>query len=283
MGVKDTNAITAMDGILHPVDNSDSPLSAKPAPQVQMGNDPKVRDNKATKPSTQEAQPLFRPRQRPEFPQLMVMDDSQRSAEVIRIRTSPFRIGRQAGDLVIPLDGLMSASHAEVYLKQSNGKLQWHLKDLDSTNGTFVRVTELLLKPSRCLLIGGTRYRFEAATIPTASPISVEHTQLPSARSPKAISGAPRLVPIDDFPGVTQIVLGMQDQWIGRDGKLCSVVVDDVMLSPRHVRIFCDAKGRWQAQCPDAINGLWSQIDEVTLDQSASFQCGEQRFRIQFA
>jgi hypothetical protein len=90
-------------------------------------------------------------------------------------------------------------------------------------------------------------------------------------------------VPLDDFPGVTPIVLASFDQWIGRDGKLCSVVIDDVMLSPRHVRIFYDAKGRWQAQCPDAINGLWSQIDEVTLDQNASFQCGEQRFRIQFA
>ena len=51
-------------------------------------------------------------------------------AETIRIRRSPFRIGRVDSDLVIPLDSQLSASHAEILLKEVNGKLLWHLKDL---------------------------------------------------------------------------------------------------------------------------------------------------------
>ncbi len=118
MGVKDTNAATAMDGILRPVDDHDQlDPQARNVPMERVEKVPKVRDKKVAKPSSQNSEAMFRPRQRAAIPQLLVLDDSQRSAETIRIRKSPFRIGRQEGDLIIPLDSQLSASHAEIFFK----------------------------------------------------------------------------------------------------------------------------------------------------------------------
>ena len=280
MGVKDTNAPTAIDGILIPIEVDDPLVKPQhPLPRADAKPAPIAREKKGAKPNSPNAQSLFRPRQRPAFPQLLVLDDCQKSAETIRIRKSPFRIGRLEGDLIIPLDSQLSASHAEIYLKEANGKLQWYLKDLGSTNGTYVHVTQVSLNPSRAVLIGGSRFRFEAPTIPSSvTSLPADRTQLPAARGAKSDSAAPCLIPMDQGHNLARIVLSQTEQWIGRDPKQCSIVIDDDMVSPKHVRVFCDAKGRWHAQCPESIKGLWTQVDEVFLDRVASFQCGEQRF-----
>jgi FHA domain len=47
--------------------------------------------------------------------------------------------------------------------RRSAGRFRWHLTDLQSTNGTFVRIGNALLRHQQELLIGSRRYRFDAA------------------------------------------------------------------------------------------------------------------------
>src|SRR5262249_32438237 len=114
--------------------------------------------------------PPFRPSQRPAMALLIVLDDGRDDGETIRIRTDRFVIGRTDGDLRIGHDGLMSARHAELSRTASDGGSQWVLTDLGSTNGTFVRVGNALLKSGYEFILGRSRYRFECGRTDDASP-----------------------------------------------------------------------------------------------------------------
>src|SRR5689334_8946084 len=81
----------------------------------------------------------FRPLERPPMALLTVIDDGDDSGETVRIRSSSFVIGRVEGDLVIPHDGGISGRHAEIVRRPEGGQFRWYLRDLQSTNGTFVR------------------------------------------------------------------------------------------------------------------------------------------------
>jgi len=270
MGINDTNAATAFEGLLQPVEADEVPVADGPsAPDIQERKDkvPKI-----------DAVP-FRPRQRPSIPLLLVLDDSQRTAESIWIRKSPFRIGRVDGDLTIPVDSQLSGQHAELFVKQSGEHWVWHLKDLGSTNGTFARVTRVVLNPNQVLLIGSQRFRFEISSQSSAvaDPQSERTLQWRGQNSDLTTSALPRLVSMDPTCRV-EISLAKAEFWLGRDPKQSTVVLDDPLVSPRHVWLHCDNKGQWHAEGCKSLNGLWAQIDEVALDRTAWFQCGEQRF-----
>ena len=49
-------------------------------------------------------------------------------------------IGRTEGDVLIPHDDMISGQHAELTRRQEPGRCRWHLADLNSRNGTYVRV-----------------------------------------------------------------------------------------------------------------------------------------------
>jgi hypothetical protein len=72
-------------------------------------------------------------------------------------RSAGVQIGREGGDLNFPMDLYMSASHCR--LEEVNGKLQ--LTDLNSRNGTFVRVAERELVHGDYLFIGKKLLRVE--------------------------------------------------------------------------------------------------------------------------
>jgi hypothetical protein len=68
-----------------------------------------------------------------------------------------FTVGRQAGDLTVPDDRFLSASHFAVRRVGS----RFVLTDLDSSNGTFIRLrNEVELRPGDEILIGGQVFRF---------------------------------------------------------------------------------------------------------------------------
>jgi pSer/pThr/pTyr-binding forkhead associated (FHA) protein len=72
-------------------------------------------------------------------------------------RAAGVQIGREGGDLNFPTDLFMSASHCR--LEDSSGRLQ--LTDLNSRNGTFVRVQERELAHGDYLFIGKKLLRVE--------------------------------------------------------------------------------------------------------------------------
>ena len=82
----------------------------------------------------------YRPSLRPAMALLYVLDDGEDTGEIVRIRPSSFVIGRVDGNLTIPHDGGISGRHAEISRRLENGEHCWYLKDLQSTNGTFVRL-----------------------------------------------------------------------------------------------------------------------------------------------
>jgi hypothetical protein len=104
----------------------------------------------------------YRPVIRPAVPILTVLDDGAvDEGEQIRLRTVSFVIGRSGGDLVIPNDATMSGRHAEIRLTTSRGQQQWTLHNLESVNGTFVRVGNATLADDTVMILGSRRFRIE--------------------------------------------------------------------------------------------------------------------------
>lgn len=90
-----------------------------------------------------------------------------------RVFTDPFTIGRDEGCEVQVASSVASRQHAEVYFEAD----VWHLRDLGSTNGTFVdgeRVSEMTLQPSNAVRLG------------TDGPVLKIEVDLPEQESPSA-------------------------------------------------------------------------------------------------
>jgi pSer/pThr/pTyr-binding forkhead associated (FHA) protein len=92
-----------------------------------------------------------------------VLQQLQGGATGMQICSRPtgLQIGREGGDLNFPTDLYMSASHCK--LEETAGKLQ--LTDLNSRNGTFLRITqERELAHGDYLFIGKKLLRVEITT-----------------------------------------------------------------------------------------------------------------------
>jgi pSer/pThr/pTyr-binding forkhead associated (FHA) protein len=227
----------------------------------------------------------FRPTLRPPLALLTVLDDGDETGEVLRIRNAVFVIGRVEGDLTVAHDTGMSGRHAELSRRFENGAYRWYLKDLQSTNGTFVRAATVVLYPQQELLIGGRRYRFDAAAPaqPAASvPTQVEGTRKFQALSPAELAAAslPTLVDLSTAGEARRFPLTAQEHWLGRDPRQCSIVVDDPMVDRKHARVYRDGKNRWMIANANSLNGLWARVTEIPLERGGQFQCGEQRFQV---
>ncbi len=229
----------------------------------------------------------FRPSLRPSMALLTVYDDGEDEGEVLRIRGDRFAIGRVEGDLILSFDSGISGRHAEITRRQDDGPARWVLRDLGSTNGTFIRASTGLLKPGQELLLGSRRFRFDAAT-PRAvdAPIEAETgratTQKWQVLTPGPAFGPepPTLVELTPTGEGPRHRLDQPETWIGRDASRCSIVVDDPMMSPRHAKIVRNDRDQWVVANAQSLNGVWLRVDEVPLGRGGQFRCGEQRFLI---
>jgi hypothetical protein len=229
----------------------------------------------------------FCPSSRPNMAVLVVIDDHEdEDGETVRIRAASFVIGRVQGDLVIPHDSNISGRHAEIQRRVEGGKFQWYLRDLQSTNGTYIRVAGGILRDEQEMLIGGRGYRFE---MPAGADSDTPEGPGGPAATRKWIGGSieqlagslnPALVELTPQGDGRRFVLSRPEQWVGRDPAQCTVVLEDPLASPRHARVYRDPKGRWMIQNNRSRNGLWMRITEVPLERGGQFQCGEQRFLI---
>lgn len=221
---------------------------------VEDGGSKNTAANSGT-PSTEKPQ-RFRPTIRPPMAIVRVLDDSQVSGQLVRMYLDTFRIGRAKGDAVIPHDTRVSSSHAEIVRQRSNDRWSFTLRDLDSTNGTFVKVRDVRLKDSMELLIGQQRLRFDCAG---------------------DLSALTRLT--SDSDEGESMALTDDEYWIGREyaDPSFDFFSGDPFISKRDAYLSRDGDG-WSMRDANSLNGVWIRVKEVQLVDSCRFQLGEQRF-----
>ena len=235
---------------------------------------------------------VFRPHRRPPMALVTMLDDGRREAgEVWRLRGDCHRFGRLEGETIIPHDPDLSGRHAEIIRRWQDGSYQWFLVDLNSTNGTFLRVKKSLLRNRRELLLGGRRYEFRAADVvvpgvqrhspPATSGTASTQTFRLSARD--ETTHRPRLVELcsDENGGTYGLPDGVESVIIGRDAEKCDIVIDDPFLGRKEAKLFRDEQGRWEIEAVESLNGIWVRVERVALESPAQFQLGEQRFRFE--
>jgi pSer/pThr/pTyr-binding forkhead associated (FHA) protein len=228
-----------------------------------------------------DAPALFRPTQRPPTPVLVVLDDGEETGEERRVRTERFVIGRTEGDLVIPHDSQMSGRHAELRRTWTKDKHRWQLVDLDSTNGTYVRVGSAVLQDGQEFLLGRTRFRFEGPAKALAAakpPDPVNQTTLPWTGD-VAPALAPSVCELTAEGIGGRVLLPGKELWLGKDASCCGVVLrQDPFVSARHARIRLGDDGVWVIENNKSVNGVWLRVTKIPLRSACRFLLGEQQF-----
>lgn len=221
---------------------------------------------------------MYRPVIRPAMPILTVLDDgSVEEGEEIRIRKESFVIGRSAGDLTIPFDATMSARHAEIRLATDrSGKREWMLHNLESVNGTFVRVTTAALGDDTIVVLGSRRFRLEQ---PPGDDTTSRVGDTFRLDQPVAGQAWPLLVESAGRQKGLRLPITAGHVTIGRKGSGCGIELDDPLLAPVHAELFIDTGGTWKISGRKTRNGVWVNTTVAPLASCCFFQCGEQRFK----
>lgn len=231
----------------------------------------------------------FRPFLRPPQAKLCVVDDGCQGGEWIRIRGSSAIIGRVDADVVIPHDNGVSAQHAEIVREAVDGQFRWFIRDLNSTNGTFVKIKKTKLQPTQEILIGARRYYVRSAQ--QAAAMIAQAGESEPSEQPKmtrawklggeALAGQACLVELTPTGDGRSYGLIEGENWIGNDAQQVSVVIwKDPMCSARHAKLFKDAAGYWHIEDAGSDNGVWLRVKEREIVGQGQFQLGEQRFKL---
>ena len=228
----------------------------------------------------------YRPTVRPPVAVLTVFDDGKTDGESIRIRDHRFTIGRTEGDLIIPLDGRISARHLEITHQMVGGLHRWVVTDLQSTHGMYVRVSRTALADKAEFLVGNGRYRFDAPMADAGPTLDHEPREGGFSETHGWNEGASTFRP----PAVTELIgseignrmlLIKTEYWIGSDPACPICRPDDPFCEPRHVRLYRGgSRGGWHAEHPKTSNGLWMRMPQISVEATAQFQIGEQRFQL---
>ncbi len=198
------------------------------------------------------------------------------TGKTVRVSKEMF-IGRAHCDASYPSDALLSPRHASLAVRK--GKLV--LKDLESQNGTFIKLRQdTELKAGDVFLLGRELFRFT-----TQSPEGA----LATPQGTVVMSGAPKLQagPVTaklehiQLSGelIEELKLEKPETTLGRTtGDL--VFKNDPYMSGMHARIIAQS-GRFTLQDLKSTNGIYRRIrGEAELADGDEFFLGEQRFRI---
>jgi hypothetical protein len=221
-----------------------------------------------------------RPTQRPPMAMLCILDDGkQQDGEWARLRAERTLIGRTDGEVRIPHDVQMSARHAEVVREQTTTGWRWLLVDVGSTNGTFVRIGNTVLRNGNELIIGQGRYRFESGLAAPAKGTAAAETSGVTQIPQSAVGLVPALVEITPAGPGQRFGLSQPEYWFGSDPQTATLVRgDDHFVDAQHARFFRDKSGQWHVANNASVNGLWLRIKTIALDKACQFRLGEQRF-----
>lgn len=228
---------------------------------------------------------VFRSLVRPPMALLTAFDDgSTDTGETFRLRRSRTIIGRSACDIVIPHDPDISAMHAEIVRREQDGGHQWHLVDLNSTNGMFVRVNRMILRNGRELLLGGRRFLFTCQDT-IGSPETADSPQSQATQKQTAVAlgqierlGARLVEQTSGRPG-REFALSNSKMLIGRDAGKCDIELVDPFIDDVHAELFQDNQKRWIIKDQKSLNGVWVRTSSKLLDPGTEFLLGGQRFR----
>lgn len=221
----------------------------------------------------------YRPTIRPLVPRLTLLDDAAAAdGETIRLRDGITLIGRTEGHVRLPHDPLVSGRHAEIVREGAGRPHRWLLRDLGSSNGTFVRCSKTVLRAESLLILGGRRFRFRPPPQPGAEVTGDRAGTMAVDLATWQAAGLPALVETGPAEGGLEIPLSGADLTLGRPGQGHAIEIDDPLLAPRHARIRREAAGHWVLEAVPSLNGVWAQITCVPLAAVCRFQVGEQRF-----
>ncbi len=269
---------------------------AGPAPAEAAARKPIPRpsqQSKTDRPVSDRAVP-FRPVNCPPMLKLCLLDPGSRDeGEWFRVRERRFVIGRSEGDLVLSFDDGLSSIHAELVRRTHGNGYRYVLVDLNSTNGTFVRVSKVVLRPGQELLLGNRRVVFdmgqENPSPPDAAKPHEDDTPLAtiSWQSQRATPATTK----DSGPGLVEITPGgveghrlaftRSKHIIGCDPQQADLVVTgDPFVSNVHARVVKTEGGGWRIENHNSLNGIWLRVSEMPLEQNAEFRISEQRFLV---
>lgn len=222
----------------------------------------------------------FRPLLRPPVPVLTVLDDgSQDSGEDHRIRERVCAIGRTSGMVRIPHDMAISGLHAEIRRTPWRGGWQWHLHDVASVNGTFVRCQRAILHNKALLILGARRFQLRNPLGPGGGDEpGGGHTRIADGgHIPR--SASTNLIEASTKPDALAFPIRDSGAVIGRLGGGADIEIDDPLLANRHAVLERQRDGTWLIMSQPSTNGIWVSISNVALSAHCFFRCGEQRFR----
>lgn len=250
-----------------------APGRPAPPPPGRLSPPPSVAEEED---DTQPDRPLLRP----PMAMLCILDDGRSDGEWVRLRADRTVVGRSDGDVRVPHDGMMSGQHAAIVRQKIASGWRWLLMDLQSTNGSFVRIGSTQLRGGNELLVGTGRYRFEAANLVTPSADAAATQASTQAWTPGVVpSLVPSLVELSPHRPVQRYPLSLPEYWIGRHSTRCAIArPDDLLASPRHARLHRDARGVWHVENNRSLNGLWLRVEQLPLGLACQIRLGEQRF-----
>jgi pSer/pThr/pTyr-binding forkhead associated (FHA) protein len=257
-----------------------------PLPAPRPAAKPTQKPSATERPEKNDVAQPFRPVFRPPVAVLEICDDGRDEGESIRIRGDSLTIGRANAEVLIPHDSQISSTHARISRRLVQGSYQWFLTDLNSTNGTFIRVAKVTLADGQFILLGSHRYLFRAAQLPAKLPE-------PTEGSRNQTRGWQQIAPVDMgrlTPALVRLHpdgteqpyrLDRDDLVLGQSTDACQLVIaDDPAISSVHARIRRNEEGRFVIENMNSRNGVWLAISEQRLQNNAHFQLGEQRFRL---
>ncbi len=200
-----------------------------------------------------DARPL-RPRRRPPVAMVVALDDdSETDGETVRMRKRELTLGRRDADWVFPHDQDLSGVHAKIVRESVDDQTwTWTLKDMNSTNGVFVR-------SSKMKLTSGSRVRIGAVEL-----VATIHDRVWTLTD---VEDAAKKYRLD----------GTGSMSIGTSRDDCHHVIDDETIDPVHAMLRRSADGWVMTDC-ESRNGIWQRVDEWPLASGDEFILGEQRF-----
>ena len=198
----------------------------------------------------------YRPTLRPPMPILHLLSDDQNFLVNYALTGERFSVGRVSGDLVIPHDLSISSKHVEIQRRRANQEHQWHLVDLKSTNGTFVRVHSADLRHNDMLQIGKERYRF----VNQGKETGLRHV----SQNPQG--------ELWGFKG--------KEIRVGRNSLGLTPCKEDPFVEPVHAFFRQKNSKEWTVHDNHSLNGTWLRVRTAIIHDKFEFQIGEQCLRV---